>query len=100
MVSLKGRGTSSRRCETYLHLLKELINKSVELAKSGDTTALRLRLKRIMEPVCAKDEALIIEQADSTLMERGQAIVNPVSRVRFAPQRQPHCCKHWPYRHA
>jgi hypothetical protein len=77
-----------------------LIDKAVELAKSGDTTALRLCLERIVAPIRAKDEAVIIEQADSTLLERGQAIVNPVSRVRFAPQRQLHCCKHWPYRHA
>ncbi len=48
----------------------------MELAKSGDTTALRLCLERIMALIRAKDDAVVIEQAGNTPTQRGQVIVN------------------------
>jgi hypothetical protein len=44
-------------------------DKTVELAKSGDTTALRLCLDRIIASMRAKDDAVVIEQVGSTFQE-------------------------------
>jgi hypothetical protein len=48
-----------------------LIDETVELAKRGDTTALRLCLERILAPIHAKDEAVSIEQVGTTLTNQG-----------------------------
>jgi hypothetical protein len=62
-----------------------LIEKTVELAKSGDTTALRLCLERILAPMRAKDEAVAIEQGGNTLTERAQAIVSASLTGQISP---------------
>jgi hypothetical protein len=62
-----------------------LIEKTVELAKSGDTTALRLCLERILAPIRAKDEVVVIEQGGNTLAERAQAIVNAALTGQISP---------------
>jgi hypothetical protein len=53
-----------------------LIEKTVKLAKSGDTTALRLCLERIIAPILAKDGTVCIDQPGTALTKRAQAIVN------------------------
>lgn len=58
-----------------------LIEKTVELAKSGDTTAPRLCLEHIMAPIRAKDEPAHIDQPGTTLTERGQAIAGRRDKV-------------------
>jgi hypothetical protein len=62
-----------------------LIEKTVELAKGGDTTALRLCLERILAPIRAKDEVVVIEQGGNTLAERAQAIVNAALTGQISP---------------
>ena len=57
----------------------------MELAKGGDTTALRLCLERILAPIRAKDEAVIIEQGGNTLTERAQAIVSASLTGQISP---------------
>jgi hypothetical protein len=64
---------------------KDLIEKTVELAKSGDTTALRLCLERIVAPSRAKDEAVVVEQVGNTLSGRAQAIVNTSLTGQITP---------------
>jgi hypothetical protein len=86
----KGRpkGISDKR--TALRALlaphaQALIDKTVELAKSGDTTALRLCLERILAPIRAKDEPVCIDPPGSTLTERAQAIVSASLTGRISP---------------
>ncbi len=73
------KGISDRRTQLRKLLAphaQELVNKAVELARSGDSRALRLCLERIMASIRAKDEPVSIDQPGTTLTERGQAIVN------------------------
>jgi hypothetical protein len=53
-----------------------LIDKTVKLAKGGDTTPLRLCLERIMAPIRAKDESARIDQPGTTLIERGESVMD------------------------
>ncbi len=82
------KGISDKRGELRELLAphaQELLNKAVELAKSGDTTALRLCLDRIMAPIRAKEEAVCIEQHGTTLTERAQAIVSASLMGQVSP---------------
>ena len=66
---------SAPRALLALHA-QALIDKTVELAKRGDTRALRLCLECILAPIRAKDEAVSIGQVGTTLTNRGQAIMD------------------------
>ena len=68
--------TRTQLRELLIPHAQELVDKAVELAKSGDTTASRLYLEPIMALIRARNEAVFIEQVGNTLTERGQAIVN------------------------
>jgi hypothetical protein len=84
----KPRGACDKRTalrELLVPHAQALIEKTVELAKSGDTTALRLCLERIVAPIRAKDDAVVIEQGGNTLAERGQAIVNAALTGQISP---------------
>ncbi len=52
-----------------------LINKAVELAKRGDTTALRLCLERLVPPMKAKEDLVDLGQPHDSFTARGQAIM-------------------------
>ena len=62
-----------------------LIDKTVDLAKSGDATALRLCLERLLPPVRAKDETVELGRVTGTLAGRGQAIVDASLTGRITP---------------
>jgi hypothetical protein len=82
------KGISDRRTELRELLAphaQTLIEKTVELAKSGDTTALRLCLERLVAPNRAKDEAVTIEQVGTTLTDRGQAIMDASLAGQITP---------------
>ncbi|HEX2243372.1 MAG TPA: DUF5681 domain-containing protein [Gammaproteobacteria bacterium] len=82
------RGISDKRTalrELLAPHAQALIEKTVELAKGGDTTALRLCLERIMAPIRARDDAVVIEQVGNTLTERSQAIVNASLTGQISP---------------
>src|SRR5829696_7841058 len=72
------KGISDKRTalrELLVPHAQALIEKTVELAKGGDTTALRLCLERILAPMRAKDEPVYINPPGNTLTEQAQAIV-------------------------
>ncbi len=86
----KGRPKGSLDKRTELRELlaphaQELINKTVELAKSGDTTALRLCLERLVAPIRAKDEPVCIDQPGTTLTEKAQTIINASLTGQISP---------------
>jgi hypothetical protein len=84
----KPKGARDKRTELRELLVpyaEALIKKAVELAKHGDTTALRLCLDRLVAPVRARDEPVILEQLDHDFTERGQAIMNAGLTGRITP---------------
>jgi hypothetical protein len=82
------RGISDKRTalrELLAPHAQALIEKTVELAKGGDTTALRLCLERIMAPVRAKDDPVRIDQPGATLTEKAQAVMNASLAGQISP---------------
>jgi hypothetical protein len=76
---------------------KDLINQALELAKDGDSSALRLCMARIVPPVRAKEEAVELGQVTGTLSERGQAIANAGFTGKITPNHhQLLCNQHQP----
>ncbi len=85
-----GRPKGSKDKRTELRNLLEphaedLINKAVELAKGGDTTALKMCLDRLVSPIRAKDEKIIIEGLGGKLSEQGQTVIETMGRGDIAP---------------
>lgn len=85
-----GRPRDTRTAELRELLRSEsgaLIAKAVELAKDGDTTALRLCLERILPPLKGKDTAVSIPSlADAhTLSEKGQAVLDAAAEGAITP---------------
>jgi hypothetical protein len=64
----------------------EVINKTVELALEGDTTALRLVLERLVPPMKASQAAAPIQGVtpNGTLRERAEAILQQVTDGRLS----------------
>jgi hypothetical protein len=64
----------------------EVINKTVELALEGDTTALRLVLERLVPPMKASQAPARIEGMlpEGTLRERAEAILQQVAEGRLS----------------
>jgi hypothetical protein len=62
----------------------QLVEKVVELALAGDTTAL-LCLERVCPPIKARSEPVTLGKLTGTLAERGQAIIAAMGRGAIAP---------------
>ena len=84
----RGSGkTSELRALLEPHAPK-LVQKAMDLALEGDTTALRLCLERLMPPIRGRDEPVKIEslQGKSTLVEQGQALVDALANGLATPR--------------
>ena len=66
---------------------EELVMKAKELAVSGDVTALRLCLERLVPPIRLKDEPVFIAslKGKNNLVEQGQAVINAVAKGEISP---------------
>lgn len=66
---------------------KELVQKAVDLALSGDPTALRLCIERLSPPPKAVSPAVVIEglAEAKTMTEKCEAIVRAVGRGAVSP---------------
>ncbi|MFO1352336.1 MAG: DUF5681 domain-containing protein [Gammaproteobacteria bacterium] len=63
-----------------------LMQKAVDLALEGDTTALRLCLERIAPPIRAKDEPVTLAlPVKATLTEQGQALLRAMAEGVLSP---------------
>jgi len=63
-----------------------LVQKTVELALSGDTTALRLCLERLIPPIKAREiEISIVDGLSGTLTEQGQIIIEAMGNGVLTP---------------
>ena len=54
---------------------EELVAKVVEMAKQGDTTALRICIDRLIPPAKAREEAVKLPLRDGSLAEKGQSVL-------------------------
>ena len=68
---IKDKRTTMR--ELLLLHAEELVAKVVEMAKSGDTTALRICIDRLVPPVKARDEPVAVPSLTGSLGDRGRA---------------------------
>ena len=64
---------------------QELVAKAVELAKAGDTTALRLCLECLIPPIKAKDEHVAVAGLTGTLSQQGDAVLASMRKGRVTP---------------
>ena len=82
------KGVKDRRVK-YRELLEAhaetLINKAKDLALSGDTTALRLCLERIIPPIKSKDEPVTLEALGGSLTEQGSSIIHAMGNGELSP---------------
>ncbi|MCS3902088.1 hypothetical protein J2T55_000080 [Methylohalomonas lacus] len=64
----------------------DLVEKAVELAMDGDTTALKLCLDRLMPPLKPVDKALNVEIAGETVTDKSESVVNLLSSGDLTPE--------------
>src|SRR5687768_8991221 len=64
----------------------ELIAKVVELAKEGDSAALRICIERLIPPAKAKDDPVELPQMSGALADCGQAVLTALAEGRLTPE--------------
>ncbi|MFL9987129.1 DUF5681 domain-containing protein [Paraburkholderia sediminicola] len=84
----KPKGARDKRTELR-ELLRpraaELVQKAVELALAGDTTALRICIDRIIPTIKAKDAPIGIGGLTGSLAEQGQAVLAAMAAGEITP---------------
>ena len=64
----------------------EIVDKAIELAKAGDTTALRLCLERLIPPLRAQVPSMqLVNSVPETLSGQGQEIIIAMLEGRVSP---------------
>jgi hypothetical protein len=64
---------------------EELVQKVVDLAKQGDTTALRICIDRLIPPVKAKDTPVEIGSLEGALADQGRTVLGALSAGTITP---------------
>lgn len=64
---------------------KDLVKRAVELAKAGDTTALRICLDRLMPPLRAREQTVEIAGLKGSLTEQGEAVLKAMAAGEITP---------------
>src|SRR5262245_13777235 len=65
---------------------EELVAKIVDLAKAGDTTALRICIDRLIPPVKAKDDPVRLPSLGGSLADSGRVILDALADERLTPE--------------
>ncbi|WP_334031690.1 DUF5681 domain-containing protein [Burkholderia orbicola] len=84
----KPRGTRDKRTalrELLQPHAADLVAKAVELAKAGDTTALRICIDRCIPAIKAKDAPVDLPELTGSLAEQGAAVMLAMARGRITP---------------
>ena len=84
----KPKGAKDKRTELRGLLqphAKELVNKVVEKALEGDTTALRLCLDRLIPPYRAGNISVVLDEIEGTLTEKGEKIISAMGSGEITP---------------
>jgi hypothetical protein len=85
-----GRPKGSKDKRTDLRVLlqphaEDLVNKVVEKALEGDTTALRLCLDRLIPPYRAGNISVVLDDLEGTLTEKGEKIIGAMGGGEITP---------------
>ncbi len=85
-----GRPLGSKDKRTELRALlqphaEDLVNKVVEKALEGDTTALRLCLDRLIPPYRAGNVSVVLDDIEGTLTEKGEKIIGAMGSGDITP---------------
>ncbi|KVW91011.1 DUF5681 domain-containing protein [Burkholderia cepacia] len=84
----KPKGTRDKRT-ALRELLQphavDLVAKAVELAKAGDTTALRICIDRCIPVIKAKDAPVDLPELTGSLAEQGAAVMHAMAGGRITP---------------
>ena len=81
----KGKSTLQELRELLKPHAEELVTKVVEMAKTGDSAALRLCLERLIPPIKARDTPITLDKFTGTLTEQGQYILEAMARSDLTP---------------
>ena len=84
----KPKGTKDKRTELRELLqphAEGLVNKVVEKALEGDTTALRLCLDRLIPPYRAGNISVVLNDIEGTLTEKGEKIIGAMGSGEITP---------------
>ncbi|WP_333995074.1 DUF5681 domain-containing protein [Burkholderia orbicola] len=84
----KPRGTRDKRTalrELLQPHAADLVAKAVELAKAGDTTALRICIDRCIPAIKAKDAPVDLPDLTGSLVEQGEAVMRAMAHGRITP---------------
>ena len=86
----KGRPKGARDKRTELRSLlephsKELVEKVVELAIGGDTTALRLCLERLIPPFRSQEQSITLDNMNGELTAQGRQIILAMGNGELSP---------------
>jgi hypothetical protein len=82
------RGITDRRTELRKLLephAGELVQKLVELAKAGDTTALRICIDRLISPLRASDVPVKVPGLEGSLTKQGKTVMSAIGSGKLAP---------------
>ena len=69
---------------------EDLVAKVVELAKAGDTTALRICIDRLIPPVKARDEPVQLPTMSGSLADSGRVVLQALADERLTPEEGAH----------
>src|SRR5262245_5811090 len=67
-----------------------LVAKVVEMAKAGDSTALRICIDRLIPPVKAKDDPIRLPSLANSLADSGRVILEALADERVTPEEASH----------
>jgi len=76
---IKDKRTAMR--ELLLPHADELVAKVVDMAKNGDTTALRICIDRLVPPIKARDEPVALPESTGSLGDRGRAVLDALGKL-------------------
>src|SRR5690349_1352722 len=82
-IGIKDKRTAMR--ELLEPHAEDLVAKVVEMAKNGDTTALRICIDRLMPPIKARDESVTVTNLSGSLSDKGRAILNALADGGLTP---------------
>lgn len=90
----KPKGSSDKRTalrELLLPHAPALVEKALELALSGDTTALKLCLDRMMPPLRAKEEPVTFAlERSAPLADLGRSVIQAIATGHLTPDQGGH----------
>lgn len=65
---------------------KELVEKAVQMARDGDTTALKLCLDRLMPPLKPIDSPLSVTMQGDTVTQKSESVINLLAKGELSPE--------------